>query len=150
MRYVGQGFNVRVSIPGESFDETAPQQLQTSFEGAYQEIYGRLAVGVPVQIVNWRVNVSGPRPDWQQLRVQQPTTGQINNHHKGNRKAVFGSEVEPADTPVYDRYTLPDDFTAQGPAIVEEAEATTIVLPGWSVRLDLARNLILSRAQPGQ
>lgn len=149
MRYVGQGFNVRVSIPGEAFDERAPQHLQTLFEEAYQEIYGRLAVGVPAQIVNWRVNVSGPRPDWQQLRVQGPAAGHINNHRKGSRKAVFGSEVEPAGTPVYDRYTLPDDFAARGPAIVEEAEATTVVLPGWSARLDPARNLILSREQPG-
>ena len=103
-----------------------------------------------MQIVNWRVNVSGPRPDWQQLRVHGPSTGHLKNHQKGNRKAIFSSEVEPAGTAVYDRYTLPDDFNAQGPAIVEEAEATTVVLPGWSVRLDPARNLILSRAQPDQ
>jgi N-methylhydantoinase A/oxoprolinase/acetone carboxylase beta subunit len=146
MRYVGQGFNVRVSMPGGPFDQGARQQIQSLFEEAYREIYGRLAVGVPVQIVNWRVNVSGPRPDWQQLRVQGPAARHSNNHRKGNRRAVFGSEVEAADTPVYDRYTLPVDFTARGPAIVEEAEATTVVLPGWSVRLDPARNLILSRA----
>ena len=51
------------------------------------------------------------------------------------------------ETPVYDRYALAAGFGAPGPAIVEEAESTTVVPPGWGLEVDGAGNLVVRRAK---
>jgi N-methylhydantoinase A/oxoprolinase/acetone carboxylase beta subunit len=151
MRYAGQGFNVRASIPEGDFDDgrsgagEAGRLLQTLFEDAYRRKYGLLSSGVPVQAVNWRVTVSGPRPEPQPLHVRGKAAGPGNEPLKERRLVHFAAGEEPVETPVYDRYALPAGFAVPGPAIVEEAEATTVVLPGWAVRLDDSRCLVLSR-----
>jgi N-methylhydantoinase A/oxoprolinase/acetone carboxylase beta subunit len=151
MRYVGQGFNVRAAIPQGDFDDgrsgagEAGGLLQTLFEDAYRRKYGLLSSGVPVQAVNWRVTVSGPRPEPQPLHVRRNAAGPGNDPLKERRPVHFAAGEEPVETPVYDRYVLPAGFAVPGPAIVEEAEATTVVLPGWAVRLDDSRCLVLSR-----
>jgi len=47
---------------------------------------------------------------------------------------------------IYDRARLRPGETLGGPAIIVEANATTIVEPGWQARVDARRNLVLDRA----
>jgi N-methylhydantoinase A/oxoprolinase/acetone carboxylase beta subunit len=156
MRYAGQGFNIRTSIPDGDFEDgRAGRLLQKLFEDAYRRKYGILSSGVPVQAVNWRVTVSGPRPEPQPLEAGPRTakakmaspkaTASGNGPLKERRPVYFTTGKEPVETPVYNRYVLPAGFAAPGPAIVEEAEATTVVLPGWTVRLDNSGCLLLTR-----
>jgi 5-oxoprolinase (ATP-hydrolysing) len=49
---------------------------------------------------------------------------------------------------VYDRAKARPGETLDGPAIVIEANATTIIEPGWQARVDARRNLVLERAVP--
>ena len=51
-------------------------------------------------------------------------------------------------TAIYDRETLPPDAQIDGPAIIKEANATTVVEPGWRASVDARRNLILERVEP--
>jgi N-methylhydantoinase A/oxoprolinase/acetone carboxylase beta subunit len=46
-------------------------------------------------------------------------------------------------TPVYDRYALTPGSRVEGPAIVEEREATVLVPPGSLGRVDGYRNLVV-------
>jgi N-methylhydantoinase A len=47
------------------------------------------------------------------------------------------------EVPVYDRYRLPDGATVPGPAIIEEAEATTVLWLGDHMTVDPQRNLVI-------
>ena len=51
-------------------------------------------------------------------------------------------------TPVFERESLRPDSRIEGPAILREATATTVVEPGWTASLDRWRNLILERNLP--
>jgi len=51
-----------------------------------------------------------------------------------------------AEATIYLRSALPAGFTASGPAIVEEASATTVVMAGQSFTVDEFGNLILTAA----
>jgi N-methylhydantoinase A/oxoprolinase/acetone carboxylase beta subunit len=44
---------------------------------------------------------------------------------------------------VYDRYRIPIGKTLVGPAIVEEAEATTLLWPADRLTVDHSRNLLI-------
>ncbi len=50
--------------------------------------------------------------------------------------------------PLYARDALTQNNELIGPAIIQEASATTVVEPGWCARLDKRRNLILERVEP--
>ncbi|HNQ95059.1 MAG TPA: hypothetical protein PKH47_10320, partial [Anaerolineales bacterium] len=63
----------------------------------------------------------------------------------GSRNVVFNPDNGAALTPVYRRESLSSSFKANGPAIIEEAESTTIVLPNWSARVDVNGCLVLTR-----
>jgi 5-oxoprolinase (ATP-hydrolysing) len=52
------------------------------------------------------------------------------------------------DAPIYDRERMPAGATLEGPAILREAIATTVIEPGWRATLDAGLNLILERATP--
>ena len=48
---------------------------------------------------------------------------------------------------VYDRAALTEGFSFMGPAIVQQADTTTLVEPGWSCMVDAAGNLIVTRRE---
>ncbi len=57
----------------------------------------------------------------------------------------FGDEKY-ADTPVYRRDDLGPGFAIVGPAVIDQFDATTVVYPGDSVRVDQALNLLIELA----
>ena len=94
----------------------------------------------------------GPEPDLSfTLRHQGPGpdgAGQPGRvHPKGARRAYF-PETGSVEVKVYDRTTLASGCSFEGPAIVEEAESTTVVNPGDRLSVDELGNLRIRVAQP--
>ncbi|WP_085315826.1 hydantoinase B/oxoprolinase family protein [Derxia lacustris] len=52
------------------------------------------------------------------------------------------------DAPLFARDALAPGAAVAGPAVIAEANATTVVEPGWSARLMPAGHLLLERAEP--
>ena len=52
------------------------------------------------------------------------------------------------DVPVYKRETLTPGHTIAGPAIIAEANATTVIEPGWQTEVTIRNDLLLSRREP--
>lgn len=121
MRYLGQGFEIRVDVPAAS--EDLPQALVQAFEETYLRLYGRQGPPVPVEVLSWRLTSSGPRPEIS-LQLEVEGGGATPDRE---RPAYFGEWV---DTPVYLRSALAPGAGGEGPAIVEERESTVIVPPG--------------------
>jgi len=142
MRYVGQGHEIRVPVSSGKLSHGAVDVLQEAFDAVYRRIYGRICDGVPVEAIHWRVTVSGPIPDIGEAEsVLRPQGTAL----KGHRDVLFDFETGTVSVPVYDRYLLAEDIALKGPAIVEEAESTTVVAPGWSLSVGQAENLVLCR-----
>ncbi|MGH7333510.1 MAG: hypothetical protein ACREKS_12370 [Candidatus Rokuibacteriota bacterium] len=49
-------------------------------------------------------------------------------------------------TPCYARGRLREDLTFEGPAVVDQDDATTLVPPGFRARIDRAHHILLERA----
>lgn len=140
MRYVGQGHEIRVDVPVGPLTVAAVAIMQTAFDQAYTQIYGRVCEGVPVEVIHWRVTVSGPKPELGHVRASKQRDGKA---LKTERSVNF--DGDPVGVPVYDRYTLPDGFAATGPVVIEETESTTVVPPNWSLVVKHEGHLILTR-----
>jgi len=77
MRYVGQGHEIRVPLPAGTLNEDAVSALLAAFEETYRQLYGRRGPPVPVEIINWRMVLSGPKPNvrLRMERAAQRTAG---------------------------------------------------------------------------
>ena len=145
MRLQGQIHEITVPIPAAPLSSSDIEGISADFHQIYQELYSRRNLSLPIEVQNWRLLVSGPQPS---LELRQQEAGSIGagSALKGARRAYFPNAHGPdqsgfVDCPVYDRYALPVGATLDGPAIVEEAEATTLVRPGDSAMVDPWLNL---------
>ena len=145
MRYVGQGYEVRVPFVLEPLTASHISEMQRVFEAEYRAFYGQLAHGVPIEAVNWRVLVSGPQPKVGSASLQESTD--FCDAPQAHRGVRFSLECAPAETPVYRRERLSPAWSAPGPLIIEEAASTTIVRPGWSAQVAAAGCLLLTREE---
>ena len=125
MRYVGQGYEVRVPFPMETLTEGHISEMQRVFEAEYRAFYGQLADGVPIEAVNWRILISGPKPEIE--CAPQDVSRNTSDTPFAFRPVQFSPEQTPLDTPVYRREHLSATWSADGPVIIEEAASTTVV-----------------------
>ena len=137
MRYSGQEYTVNVSV-------AAPLNLEAMvrhFHESHHRRYGHSSPGSPVEFVNLRVAALGALARYG-LSRHSPGSD-LEGARLGQRGVVFDG-VRHA-TPVYFRDRLPEGFKAEGPIIVEEQSATTVVPPGWRLEMDTDGNLLLRR-----
>ena len=142
LRYVGQGHEVRTTLPPGALSADRVADLQDRFAASYQRRYGRAGPAVGLEALHWRVRVSGPQPPLR-LRPPRPGDGAHRNVRKGRRPAYFPEAGGYVDTPVYDRYQLGSGRAIAGPALVEEREATLLVGPGGRAEVDPWGNVVV-------
>ena len=68
----------------------------------------------------------------------------LTSSQAGTRRTYFAELGDYVDCPVYLRERLPREVKMSGPAIIEQMDATTVVLPGQSVQHDNCGMLVLS------
>jgi N-methylhydantoinase A len=141
MRYVGQGHEVSVCLPHGVLGEQHTAEITAGFEETYRELYGRKGPDVPLEIINWRVVASGPRPEMT-FKLSSETSAR-NDPRKGSRRAYFPECGGFVETTVYDRYAFKPGMELKGPAIVEERESTLIVGARGCALIDERLNVIM-------
>lgn len=138
MRYVGQGHEVSVALPDGDLRAAHRPGIAAAFEEAYRGLYGRKGPDVPLEVINWRVVASGPRPEMT-LKIPRNGTEKGDAARKGSRPAYFPEQGGYVETAIYDRYALEPGVKFAGPAIVEERESTLII--GLYCRAQVDQNL---------
>ncbi len=137
MRLKGQMHEIAVDLPGGMLGPGDLAEIRRRFAETYTRLYTRLYTGAVIEALSWRVLVSGPTP--QLLPGGEPAASNRLPALKGSRPAYFAGGFR--DTPVYDRYALRPGDRIDGPAIVEEREATSVIPPGDRLAVDDGLNL---------
>jgi N-methylhydantoinase A len=136
MRYTGQSFEVSVPLPGGPITEFAP--VLAAFHQAYDRTYGYVDRAAPVEVVDVRLQVVAtvPRP-----APSPPATVVARDVPAPGRRRVYfdGSFV---DAGVHRRADLRPGDSFPGPAVVEQYDSTTLLPPGFRMRVDAWGNLI--------
>ena len=96
---------------------------------------------MPLEVINWRVIASGPRPDMNLKLPRGSSKG--GDARKGSRLAFFPETNGYVETAIYDRYALEPGMRFNGPAIVEERESTLIVGARGRARVDDKLNVVV-------
>ena len=145
MRYHGQNYELSVAVPDGPISEATLQALAAGFADVHRQRYGFAADGDPVQIVTLRVEATGVVRKAELLAHAEagPEAGGAIVQH---RPVWLAEAADTVDTPVYGREKLRPGNRFAGPAIVEQMDATTLVPPGWTARVNSYLNLILEAA----
>lgn len=146
MHYVGQTHTVSVPLPvsaeGGATGVTR-EIVQAAFDRAYQASFSRLLPGLQAKIVNLRTSAIGRRPHFS-LEALAPQAGAtVEEARRGSRPVWFGGGWH--DTAIYARLDLPVGAVIEGPAILEQPDATTLVDPDLTARVDGFGNVIVER-----
>jgi N-methylhydantoinase A len=142
MRYVGQGYEIETPVTADMVAGGDRQALLAAFTAAYDRRYGR-SEKMPVEVLSWRLVVSGPDSPLAQALARKPAAAAAAAPEADGRRPVwFGRGF--VKTPVYQRRRLAAGVRLAGPAIVEEVESTVVVPPDFALAVDAAANLILT------
>jgi N-methylhydantoinase A len=141
MRYAGQGFEITVDVDPAALHGHDPVVLRTAFDRRYEERFARSLGMLRVEVVSWRVRVTAP-PSVDKVRFTATAhdTGEALIEH---RDAYFVEAGGFVSVPVYARNRLAAGTTIVGPALIEEAESTSVIGPSARVDVDGFGNLIM-------
>jgi N-methylhydantoinase A len=139
MRYRGQGYEIEVALP-DGDGAALVSQLPALFAETYAQVFAKSFLAQPVEIINWKIEVSGPEPSGAgAYRLDAPRGLAA---RKGSRRAWIPERCGFVDVAVYDRYTLAAGDALDGPALIEERESTAVIGVGERVEVDALGNLV--------
>ncbi len=128
MRYVGQGYDIPVTVPTRQLATGDIETLRNAFNDAYRDLYCKLHAGIDIEIVgvNLCVSASLVEPHTVKLRQGAPRHIQAVPDHVA---AMFDPvTISYTEVTVYLREALPAGSWLTGPALISD-KGTTIMVP---------------------
>ena len=100
----------------------------------------RTTMNTPARIVNLRTLYRYGR---QEAFQTDALTADASESLKGHRSVLFTDAAAPESVEIHDRDRMGVDARVAGPAIIEQADTTTVVSAGWQASVHASGNLIL-------
>ena len=139
MRYASQNYELQVGL------EALPgvDELRQLFFAAHEQAYGFYNPADPVDVVAIRLTAFGRLPS---PGSPPPTIGATAAPAPRTSRPVWFVADDPIEAPVYDRASFAPGTVLQGPAVIDQFDATSLLFPGDTTRVDDALNIIITRA----
>ena len=120
-------------------------QIKAAFNDRYKAVFGSPLRDIPIRVLNLKVSVVGRRPNFD-LHLLAPGDGEAKSSSVLSSRPVWvnGDWVEAT---IYERLELPIDMEIEGPAILEQPDATIFIDPDLYARVDEFGNLVISRKE---
>lgn len=149
MRYAGQGHEIRVDLPDDPKADGYLAEVRRRFQETYQTIYGYHERSAAIEGVDWYLAASVPGEA--ALAMDRPQLGaKPGMARQGTRMAYFPECGGFTECAIIDRYKMAVGEVVAGPAIIEERESTTVVLPNDRASLTEHGNLVILIDGAGQ
>lgn len=143
LRYVGQGYELRVAFPPGPVSEETIKAVFDAFHEQHRVEYGHVFSDSPLEIVNIRVTGTGRMP---KIATPSPRSGStLKDALIETRDCVFrvGDELKTMPTPLYARELLPLNEAFPGPAIILQKDTTTVAPPRTTLTAEPGGNLMI-------
>ncbi|MCB1739172.1 MAG: hydantoinase/oxoprolinase family protein, partial [Gammaproteobacteria bacterium] len=145
MRFYGQGHEVEVSLPAD----VRVEQLAELFVRTYAQTFAATPLDAEIEIVNWKIEASGPEPGFvSHYQASAPRRDTSPAADPGPAVPTMTTRIfDPlaqtfVDCPVHEREALIAGAWVEGPALIQEREATTVLGVGERLQVDTHGNLV--------
>ncbi|RMF33557.1 MAG: hydantoinase/oxoprolinase family protein, partial [Alphaproteobacteria bacterium] len=145
MRYAGQNYELAVPVPEGVAGDALIAALKAGFEAEHARMYGYIAEEEPIQLVTFRLQATGVVPK-SEITRHPPADTDPEEARFGSRTVWLPERGGRTDVPLYQRAGLGPGHRIDGPAIVEQMDSTTLILPGQSAQVDEYLNIVIEEA----
>src|SRR5262249_41861270 len=135
MRYAGQNYDLPVLFPDEATEPALWKALTDGFERAHAQLYGYIASEEPIQAVTFRLEALGAVPH-ADIRAYPAVPAGARPMPGESREVWLAEARDFVACPVFDRDRLEHGHRIAGPAVFEQMDATTLLLPGQRATVD--------------
>jgi len=146
MRYVGQGHEITVRLPGGRLGAPDRAKLRKAFEDEYRRLYGRSIPHLKVEVLSWslvaRTRGASPAKAVRVSARKAPAP-------VGRRRLYDPAKARAGAAAVYDRTALVPGAAMAGPALVVEDQTTTVVGAGFRISVNSLGYLVMERQTKG-
>jgi len=140
VRYVGQNWELTVTMPGGELTREDFERAAEEFEAEHERFYGYSIPGEELELLTFNVAAVGTRHTIELPRIEPgPAPEPV-----ARRGVVFAADEAPLETAIYRRESFPAGIEIEGPAIIAQVDATTLVPPGATARVDEYSNLLIA------
>jgi N-methylhydantoinase A len=140
MRYVGQNWELSVSMPGGELAQADFDRAAKLFEEEHERFYGYSIPGEELELLTFNVAAVGTRHRIELPKLEPgPTPVPVDR-----RPVVFDADAGPVETAIYHRDSFRAGAEIHGPAIVGQVDATTLIPPGAVAHVDDHGNLLIT------
>ncbi len=145
MQFVGQTHLLTVPLDTATPDR---ESLRKLFEGVYYDRFRVELAEIKANLVNVKTSVIGERETLDLSKLIDPSgrKASISDAQTGVRNVYFDGGWQ--QTPIYWRDHLPEQFTIDGPAIVEQMDTTILIEPDDQARSDAHGNILITVGAP--
>ena len=140
IRYTGEAFELPIPIPDDLRRRPDTERISELFHREHEKIYDFRDLESDVEITTVRIRVIGRMPP-----ISLPKIAAGRGAEPIARRRIYHGGTD-LDVPVYWRPDFGSDEEIAGPAIVEQEDTTTWILPGWRGRVDHVGNLLIGLA----
>ena len=147
MRYVGQGWEIPVTLPDRAFTAADAELIRDSFRQNYARFFGRAIDGLrglEMEIVTWSVKAQDERPAPERLTLTEGRSAVEPSVRRGVFDPVRGESLA---TAIVERHTLSPGARVSGPAVIIERETSTVVTSPFDVVMQDDGALLLLRKE---
>ncbi|MGB0378878.1 MAG: hydantoinase/oxoprolinase family protein [Luminiphilus sp.] len=139
LRYVGQAFQITVDFTAQELEERGIALLTEQFDAEHEQLF-TFKLGDGHEILMIRAVVGAAATLEADISI---ATGDGDTDKARIHESRFYYEGAWHDAGIYDRSRLGAGDCIKGPAIVSEMDSTTLLLPGFSGRVDDVGNLLI-------
>jgi N-methylhydantoinase A len=147
LRYLGQEHTLTVPAPALMKENDKPV-MEKKFDALHRKVYGHNAPEEPKEIVSLKATGIAKVRKPVLKRIASGAADPSNQAKLGARKVYIGNGVY-QNFGIYRRDLLLEGNRIQGPALVEEDTATTVIEADQHCSVDRYGNLIITREQEG-
>ena len=147
MHYLGQTHTVAVPLRVTLAHDTtgiSEAVIRAAFEAAYGAAFSRLLPGIPVRIVTLRTAAIGRRPDFDLRALAPSPDAKLEAASRGSRPVYLDGAWR--ESAIWSRLDLPVGARIEGPAMLEQSDATILLDPGLIATVDGLGNLVILRS----
>jgi N-methylhydantoinase A len=141
LRYPHQGYTLPVACPADITDADKGR-LKHAFDEVHLQVYGQSAPREDAEIVTFRLQAEIEVPRLE-LPVLAHGDGRAERGLKGERPLFDIDENRFVRATVYDRQALMAGDRIAGPAVIDQFDATTVLLGGQTATVDDTATLII-------
>ena len=142
MRYRGQGHEVAVALPAGPYGGESESAFRTAFEATYRALYGRTIPKLEIEVLTWTLSLAEAKP--LPVRIPDPPDAAA-PAPSATRRIMDPGVRQLVDASIYDRASLAPGARIKGPAVIVEAETSTLVPEGFRAGPNAAGHILIER-----